>query len=301
MIKFDLKKNLAFIFSGVVFLFFVILPMFFSEVIFTTTSEGIVASLLVGIFTHTYQLFSEIKSHTDNTVNTIKEHIDKITLMLKQRNQYVDDEWLSKIISDIVAIVDFSKSTPADLDRIKEDIDTAIAHAISKRGTYYIQENLFELNRIDKLNRALEIAKGNVYAVTIDVNEYFDIFWGNINNHYSLTNIITAQRGVKIERIFVMEKYILNKGREEKSKRFWSIVSDLKKGGENVKIFFVELEKLMQHNLSSTSFYIGDNDITSESGEGENNNGGYYSVHDEANRKKLIERFKALRAISKEI
>jgi hypothetical protein len=301
----EIRKYFAFIASALTFFVFVIIvPSFGPEMIFKDTGEGIVASILVGIFFHTFQLFGELEKHKKDTADTIQVHIKKIVNVLRIQNEYFDDKWLFMVFDNVVDIVKFSKSNIHDLERVQGEIDNSLQKAKELIGAPFFIDNLErgEWSRIVYLNRAFENSQRIVQAVTMDERNYFDNFWQPLNSGYSKLNVDAAKRGVTIQRIFVMDGIILKKGKDEKTKKFWDLILDLKKGGSNISIYFLDKRKLLEYKeLGDTSFFLCDGVVASESGREENNNGGYFSLNDKDRYANLKQKFEILLRMAEKI
>lgn len=285
-------------------LFTIVFTIIFPELLFKSTVDGIIGGFLVAILINSIQIFDEIKHHKRHTANTIESHIRRIVDVLRIQNEYFDDKWLFSIFDQIVDIVKFTKSNPHDLERVQGEIDKSLLSAKKLIGTPFFNNELErgEWSRILYLNRAIENSQKHVFAVTYDERDYFDNFWQPLNDGYSKLNISAAKRNVTIERIFVMEDSILNNGKDEKSKRFWKIIKELKKGGQNVKLYALPKSRLKNNkDIDNTSIFLCDGVVASESGKGENSNGGYFSLNRDDIYNKLHQRYRNLKIMSKEI
>jgi len=149
------------------------------------------------------------------------------------------------------------------------------------------------------MNAAYESASDIIYAVTIDVRNYFNLFWSGINDEYSELNIRAALHNkVTIERIFVMDDDILNHKRtDEKATKFFDIVNELQKGGPKVHLFAIPLSvfKSMTPPVKDTSFFLCDGIIASESGTSKNNDNGHFWFEREQIYTTLLNRFHYLK------
>ena len=88
--------------------------------------------------------------------------------------------------------------------------------------------------------------------------------------------------------------------KNEKAKRLWKIIKELKKGGSNVRLYGLPKSRLKNDKLvDDTSFFLCDGVVASESGKGENSNGGYFSLNRDDIYNKLLQRFQNLKDMSK--
>ncbi len=290
--------------SALTYLTITILPHLGAESFLHTGPEKFFAIILVDILYHVITLSTEIELVNNTTEESIKENIKKIVEILKVHNDYFDDRWLFNVFDSIADIMHDTNKYKNDLGRVKSQLDEAIAKAKALIGTPYYVDKLDEWDRVNMLRQAQEMATSVVYAVTIDVRNYYENFWQGLNEEdYLKMNIQAAKKnGVIIQRIFIMEKDVLIKNGTDKSKHFNRLITELKKGGENINLFFLDIEVFRKiKNIPDTSFFLCDEVIASESGISDDNSGGNYSINEIDRYKKLKTRFEILLQSAKRI
>lgn len=299
----NLRKYISLLVAALTFLLIWILPHLGVEIIFKSESERIIASLLVGIFFHTFQLFNEIENHKRDTSDTIKASITRIVDVLKVQNEYFDDQWLYRTLDNIVDIVRFTKFNKHDLKETQDKINESLFDARANIGAPREKGNIPEWDRIGLLNEAMDNSERYVQAVTIDVRNYFIHFWENLNrDKYSIANLNAAKRKIKIQRIFVMDGSVLKKDKGDKTKSFWEIVTLLKKGEPYVETYVLDLKSFIEKfDFPDTSFFICDDVLASESGTKPDNSGGYLAYNTKEKCIDLKRRFEILLENSKRI
>lgn len=270
------------------------------EVLFWDVQYALLAGIMAIGVTNTYTLLSEAKEHKNHTTSTIAEHIRKIVDVLKIQNAFFDDKWLNSVFNELVELI---KTThPHDLERVKGVISGSLQNSKEAIGSpmYYEEKN--ELERMVHINKAVNNTQQYVCAVTFDTNNYFENFWQGVNEDYVTVNLEAAKRGVMIERIFVMSETVLQpKSKDEKARKFRAIVNSLKKGGENIKIYAVPLERLQQQaQINPVSFFICDGVIASEAGD-DKEYFGYFSLNRADIVEKLRDRFDSIKLLAKEL
>lgn len=230
---------------------------------------AILGGLCLGIYAHTYQIIDLLKEHSQNTVTSIENHITKIVEFLKVHNEYFNDKWLFNMLRQLVDMVRFANYSPHELEKVQKVFDEAVKTAKQNVGAPHFDDNIEngEIGRILLLNKAISNAKHYVYAVSFDKEGYFDDFWQKINNDYLQVNIKAAKdRGVIIERIFVMDDDVIKDNKNQKNKKLRHIISDLKKGGKNLKNYVVSKSEISQSvQNGGSSFFICDDVIACES------------------------------------
>ena len=188
-----------------------------------------------------------------------------------------------------------------DLKPIEEAIESSITKTSELTNYTLFENDIEEMQRILLLNKAMEQAKRNVKAVTVDSRNYFDNFWSPPNDDYPNRNIEAANRDVTIERVFVMDDDVLRRRNfgDDKTKKFWEIIEKLREGGTNIELYVLPKSKL--NGLDDTSLFLCDDIIASESGRSPNNSGGYFKRNDTKTYENLSERFSSLIKMAQKI
>lgn len=271
-------------------------PAFF----FKTYPEVIIGSLCLAILINTYLMFAEVdkyKSEADYLLNTTTSKI------IEQINfsKYFQEAWCQKIYTDIFDTVSHSRGHQSVM--AKKVIAQSVDEARSFLGKNLVISFKYEYNRIAYLNAVYEAAEDYIWAVTIDVRNYFSIFWLGANDQYSELNVEAAKH-VTIRRIFVIDDDILNhKRKDAKAQGFFSVIADLQRGGPNVHLYTIPMSVFLASDLAEedTSFFLCDGVIASESGNSENSDNGYFCFEKEDVYQKLKNKFNVLKSMADEI
>jgi len=255
--------------TGLFIFLFTLLTIFLSEIIFDEWRQAIIAGLLVGILATLFEIRVAIQSTGETTVNSTKEYSERLLSYLNLRNVYSENDWLLGILQKIVELKQVSEQQLHDLTRFQGIITQALERARSEIGTpYRVTTGDNELQRIILLNEAVLMAKEYIYAVSFDAYGYLERFWSAevFSKQYNASNIEAAKRGAQIERIFIVEKKVMDGSDKEKKKRLMSQLRLQRRASRNIHVYVAIIEDLPESlKGSNTSFIVSDDYVGSES------------------------------------
>lgn len=280
--------------------------------IFNSWQQGVIASLIVVAILLLVEFRGTLESERSKYNSNLTQATEKIVSLLRVHNRYFNDVGMFEMLNNIIRLRETAQKRKHDLARFDDIISRAIEKAEKEIGkAVRIPTGDDELDRSIRLKEAINYAEKYVYALTYDENDYLNRFWnGNFGREYIESNLSAAEKGVDIERIFVVNKSIiigdsLNNTDSQKRERLIEMSKNLEIGSPRCRVFWAAKEDLPDSlKRSNTSFLVSDDYVGSESNgtsQGENVVG-YVSYGE---RSEVIEplkdRFKRLRRYTEDI
>lgn len=244
-------------------------------------------------------------------VDLVNNHSDRLAELIKLNNQYFHEDELFTMLERIVEARKLA---------IKRTDNTLAFHKIIYNAIDQIERELIngfrvetgedEWERSKQLKEIVSGAKLYVYALTFDSNEYLNDFWAKVfAKEYVETNLEAARRGVKVERIFIVDSKIISGDKlsaEEQvtRERLIEISKSLSASNNQSKVYWVSKQSLPDElKQTNTSFLVSDDLNASESnGMDRNKIISSYVVYRKPDIvDNLKKRFFSLRAYAKEI
>lgn len=264
------KIPLPLVIAVSIFLFSIIIT-FLVDIIFQDLRQSIVVGLIVLILSTLFEFRLAVEASNKGAATTLNQATDRLVSLLKIHNSYFSDNSLLTILEDIVSLRQVAGKQVHDLVRFEKIITNALEEAKRELGNdYRIDTKDNELDRIARLKTTVDKADKYIYAVTYDVDDYLNKFWSKIfKDGYVKSNIDAVQRGTSVERIFIVEKKIIeNKGlsseEQQKHDNLLTLVKSLKRG--RCKVFISAIEDLPESlKQTNTSFLVCDDYVGSES------------------------------------
>lgn len=185
----------------------------------------------------------------------------------------IDNEQINKLYNTVSGSVRKYVDNTAEVLIEMSNNKSVVRNAM--RTMYFIEnvnggiETSDESGLIIKLITAQSIAFTEVFALTVDINGYYEKFWmGENGDAFIKSNTISANRGAVIKRIFVMDSNILTNSKNSKHKHFKELIEKLKDTCPGIKLYMMDYKvfKKNHKDIPETSFFICDNTIISESG-----------------------------------
>jgi hypothetical protein len=261
-----------------------------------TLRLGVIAALIIAALTLLIEVRLNVVESSKAVSDSSKEIATRVVSLLTIHNDYFNDNWLQGLLDNIVNLRKIAEGQAHDLRRFEKIMINALDDAKREMGrAFRINTDDDELERILRLKDSVDGAKDYVYALTYDARDYFDKFWDKVFGlEYVRSNVETAGRGVKIKRIFVVGKKVLNGADTAKLGRLKKMANDLVRAGKNMEIYFAAIEDLPKSLIGSdTSFLVVDGYVGSESdgiSEGKSISG-YVAYGDASVVNSLIDRF----------
>ena len=288
-----------------------IISNFVSAIFMKNTYQSIIVGLLFCIisilvdFRETIHKNTEVTNNNKELLHSIKQLVENLLDYSNIKRSYLKDNWLNQVLKEIIKFTEITKQKSYSIINFKNTINEALKYIEREINEPYRSPKDFkEFERISKLNEIFKEATEYIYAVTFDTdkNNYFNQFWTDVfSEEYIQSNLAASKRGVKIERIFVIEKKFINRrglnssDDKNKFKKIQKTIRDLEVG-ENITIYKIALEDLPADLTdSNTSFLICDDCMVSES-EGLSNGieiPRYLYCGEDIEIKNVIERLKA--------
>lgn len=292
---------------GLFIFLFTVITIFLAEIVFDELRQAIIAGLLVGILAALFEVRLAIQDTGRSTIESTREYSERLVNYLDLRNVYTENDWLLKYLQGVIELKQVAEQQVHDLARFQSIISQALEDARREVGTPYSEptgDN--EMRRIILLNEAVISSKEYVWAVSFDAYGYMERFWNAdvFSKEYNASNIEAAKRGVKIERIFVVEKKAGAAGDKEKWKKLLNHIRVQKRGSRNITVYVASIEDLPGSlKESNTSFLVSDDRVGSESSGMSNGTeiDGYVSYGDKAVIDTLKQRFNDLRAYARKV
>ena len=241
--------------------------------VFKSLQQGIIASLIVIAILLIVELRSVLEIDRLDSRSNLLHATDKIVTLLRVHNDYFHDVGMFEMLNTIVKLREVAQKRHHDLFRFDRIISYAIERAEQEIGQVFkITTGDDELDRSIRIKDAIIHSEKYVYALTYDENNYLNRFWaGNFGREYIESNLQASKRGVEIQRIFIVDKKIIdgkNLSSEEshKRERLINLSKALEKAKPRCRIFWVSKEDIPDKlKCTNTSFLVCDDYIGSES------------------------------------
>lgn len=246
--------------------------------IFKDLKQGIIAGLVTTLICLIFELRILLESigqeKSTKIFDLVNNNSEKLAELIKVNNEFFYEDELFEILNKIVETRKLAISKANNTLAFKRIIFSAIEQ-IEKEliNGFSIETGDDEWKRNNLLIEIINTAKSYIYALTFDDNQYFKDFWEYrvFTKEYIETNIEAAKRGVRIERIFIVDQKIIsgnNLSPNEQSKRehLLKISEDLTTSNSLCKVYWVSKESLPDDmKQSNTSFLVSDDSNASES------------------------------------
>jgi hypothetical protein len=236
--------------------------------IFKDWRLGVIAGLVLGLYSFMLSLYNNLekKIHTssDKLLNNQRETIDLLEI-----NDLHSNAWLKQVLKRVASIESYTRSKNHDVlgKFIKQELAKNLKDLES---TFYTGQKLYYNGWDSETERQIwlkDIIQGSncyVKAVTSYDPIYWQNFWGrtNFSKEYFHANISAAERGVNVERIFILSDDILNGHDTTLCSLVKSFVVPMLNKSTNLKTLFVSTSQIPQfHNNYKTSNFLLSDDI----------------------------------------
>jgi hypothetical protein len=214
------------------------------NIFFKSFEKSLIAGLMIGLYALIYSLYSTFKKESQEALKISKELSEKCIQLMNIHNAFLYDEWLYDHINKVHDIHINVKTNRMHLklviEEINKGIDSAELYMKGKRIDYGGLNG--ENKRQKRLKDIVSHSDQYVKAVTAYDPLYWEEFWNNKNGfseNYRKANIEAAERGVIIERIFILPRAIINGEDNDKSESIKKTAKLMIGKNQNLKIYFL--------------------------------------------------------------
>lgn len=215
----------------------------------------------------------------DSTVNAIRSSAEANSVLTQQSTDriikyfgladaFAPKDWFADALTELIALKRSAEKKPFDRGRFQEMLKEMVVSTGRVIGRPVHIEIPDEIVRIARLKEIVESSESYVYAVTYDARDYLRNFWSKlVVREYVQHNLALADRGVAIERIFVVTPETLTGIDREKSEKLHEIIEAFVTANRpNIITRVISIEQLPEsHKTWDTSFLISDDYAASES------------------------------------
>jgi hypothetical protein len=219
-------------------------------ILFQDPKSGIISGMLTALFSHIKVLHEQFARRNRKALLESKELSKRCVNLLQINNNFLSDDWLFCSLQKIIESDNSSQKHCYLLTLVREQISQGIEEAkvtLDGRMIEYLGSQR-EIKRQSILTDIIKESRHYIKAVTSFDPVYWKTFWKNTNisEKYIQANISAAQKGVDIERIFLLPDAILEGGDQENSATIRAIMLSMVKKHPNLQIKCVSTDDM--HN-----------------------------------------------------
>jgi hypothetical protein len=243
------------------------------NLIFKAWEKSVIAGLIIGLYAFMYSLYNSFNKEAEEASVQNKEALrisrelsEKCVQLLKISNSFLHDEWLYYHINKVHDIHINVKTNRMHLQFVIEEINKGINSAElymnGKRIDYGGLNG--ENKRQKKLKDIVSTSNHYVIAVTGYDPLYWEEFWNKKDGfsvQYRAANIEAAEkRGVKIDRIFIIPRAIINGEDNNECESIKKIALPMIGKSPNLNIYFLPEDRVSPElsNYKNVHFLVCD-------------------------------------------
>lgn len=252
---------------------------FITELISNDWLQAGMAGVLVSALFSIVELRYTVSEKADSIVNTTRTSAEANSVLTQQSTDriikyfgladaFAPKDWFADALTELIALKRSAEKKPFERGRFQEMLKEMVVSTGRAIGRPVHIEIPDEIVRIARLKEIVENSESYIYAVTYDVRDYLRNFWSKlVVREYVQHNLALADRGVTIERIFVVTPETLSGADREKSDKLHEIMAAfLAANRRNLVTRIISIEQLPEsHRTWDTSFLISDDYAASES------------------------------------
>jgi hypothetical protein len=234
--------------------------------IFKDGRLGLIAGLVLGFYSFILSLFNNLEENVLSSFGELQRDQREI-IHLIGINDLHSNIWLQQVLKDVASIEHKSNCLNHEIvnQYIKDEIGRNLndLHSIFHTGTKKYYEGWdHETERQIWLRNIIQGSKLYVKAVTSYDPIYWKNFWErpNFSQEYVYANISAAERGVKVERIFILSDEILNGSDTYLCSLIRSFVKPMLNKSANLQTLFVSSSQIppSHSNYKTSNFLFSD-------------------------------------------
>jgi hypothetical protein len=235
--------------------------------IFKDGRLGLIAGLVLGFYSFILSLFNNLEKNVLSSFGELQRDQREI-IHLIGINDLHSNIWLQQVLRDVASIEQKANDLNHQIVKqyVKDEIGRNIndLHTTFHTGTKKYYEGWdHETERQIWLRNIIQGSKLYVKAVTSYDPIYWKNFWGrpNFSQEYVHANISAAERGVKVERIFILSDEILNGSDKYLCSLIQSFVKPMLDKSANLKTLFASSSQIppSHSNYKTSNFLFSDN------------------------------------------